>query len=203
MLENFLQFKDQHTLETFGELPMNTYTQMVADLAKPGADIIATLTPASAHLLHMGVGLVGEIAELKEHQLSNVSDSTALEELGDIEFYFEGLCLDIPIDLANIHSKEDLPTIGLDILVVSAGKLLDYIKKIAIYNKIVSTEEYITQLVMVRNCIDRMHTRYGFTQEQVRNHNMNKLLTGKNARYQEGTYSDDAAKSRRDKEEQS
>ena len=201
MIENFLQFKDQHALETFGEITMNEYTQMVADLAKPGTEIITTLNPATAHMLHMAAGLMGEIAELKEHQLSKVSDSTIIEELGDIEFYFEGLCLDIPVDMFTFN-REALPTIGIDILIVSAGKLLDYIKKVAIYDKSISTEKYVTQLVLVRNCIDRLHTQYGLTQEEVREHNMNKLLKGENARYKEGSYSDTAAIERSDKKNQ-
>ena len=40
---------------------MNEYSQMVADLAKPGEDIIASLTPAMAHTLHMAIGLAGSV----------------------------------------------------------------------------------------------------------------------------------------------
>jgi hypothetical protein len=40
------------------------YTHMVKVLAKPGADIVASLTPETAHLLHMAVGVSGEAGEL-------------------------------------------------------------------------------------------------------------------------------------------
>lgn len=73
------------------------FEDMVAVLAKDGAAIIATLTPEKMHSLHMAVGIVGEAGELldavkkqviynKEIDLVNV-----IEELGDLEFYMEGL----------------------------------------------------------------------------------------------------------------
>lgn len=74
-----------------------THAELVAALAKPGADIVATLSPQSAHILHMAVGISGESGELldavkkaaiycKEIDVENV-----IEELGDLEFYMEGL----------------------------------------------------------------------------------------------------------------
>lgn len=74
-----------------------TYEEMVANLAKEGQAIIDTLTPAKMHELHMAVGVSGEAGELidavkkyvvydKELDLKNV-----IEELGDLEFYMEGL----------------------------------------------------------------------------------------------------------------
>lgn len=73
------------------------YGVMVLALAKPGADVVAGLTAESAHLLHMAVGISGEAGELldaikksaiycKPINLDNV-----IEELGDLEFYMEGL----------------------------------------------------------------------------------------------------------------
>ncbi|MCI4435421.1 MAG: nucleoside triphosphate pyrophosphohydrolase family protein [Ignisphaera sp.] len=73
------------------------YRQFVMNLVKSGEAIIETITPEKAHLLHMAVGISGEAGELldavkktciynKELDLENV-----IEELGDIEFYMEGL----------------------------------------------------------------------------------------------------------------
>lgn len=70
---------------------------MVTALAKPGQDILNTLTAEQAHILHMLIGLPGEMGELsdaikkwviygKPVDLENV-----IEEFGDIEFYLEGL----------------------------------------------------------------------------------------------------------------
>ena len=74
-----------------------THPELVKALAKPADQIIAELTPANAHLLHMAVGISGEAGELidavkkaaiynKELDLENIK-----EELGDLEFYLEGL----------------------------------------------------------------------------------------------------------------
>lgn len=73
------------------------YSDFVMALAKPGADILKEMTPQQMHLLHMAVGVSGEAGELldaikkvavyqKSLDLENV-----IEELGDIEFYMEGL----------------------------------------------------------------------------------------------------------------
>lgn len=74
-----------------------THAELVANLAKPGSEIVDTITPEQAHLLHMAVGISGEAGELldaikkaviyqKDIDLENV-----IEELGDLEFYMEGL----------------------------------------------------------------------------------------------------------------
>lgn len=71
--------------------------ELVRALAKPGITIVASLTPDTAHQLHMAVGISGEAGELldavkkaaiycKQIDLNNV-----IEELGDLEFYMEGL----------------------------------------------------------------------------------------------------------------
>lgn len=73
------------------------YSDMIATLAKKGEAIAAELTAEDAHLLHMTVGVSGEAGELldavkkaviyrKPLDLENV-----IEELGDLEFYMEGL----------------------------------------------------------------------------------------------------------------
>ena len=73
------------------------HSLMVDSLAKCGDEIISSLTPESAHLWHMASALCGEAGELfdavkksviygKDLDMENV-----VEELGDIEFYLEGL----------------------------------------------------------------------------------------------------------------
>lgn len=76
---------------------MVTHSEMVAGLAKSGDAIAAEMTGSDAHLLHMAVGISGEAGELldaikkrviyrKDLDLDNV-----IEELGDLEFYLEGI----------------------------------------------------------------------------------------------------------------
>ena len=74
-----------------------THAAMVKNLAKSGEAILKELLPDQCHLLHMAVGISGEAGELldaikkyaiyqKPLDLENV-----VEELGDLEFYIEGL----------------------------------------------------------------------------------------------------------------
>jgi len=73
------------------------YSELVGALSKPGKQIIAELSPKKAHCMHMAVGVSGEAGELldaikkwvfygKPLDVENV-----IEELGDIEFYTQGL----------------------------------------------------------------------------------------------------------------
>ncbi len=73
------------------------YRLMVMRLAKSGQAIKDDLTPADAHLLHMSLGVCGEAGELldcvkrmaiyrKPLDMENL-----IEELGDLEFYLEGV----------------------------------------------------------------------------------------------------------------
>lgn len=72
-------------------------TRRVAALAKPGDAIIESLDPKKAHLIHMAIGICGEAGELldaiKKHVIYNkpLDLANVVEELGDIEFYMEGL----------------------------------------------------------------------------------------------------------------
>jgi NTP pyrophosphatase (non-canonical NTP hydrolase) len=73
------------------------HSVLVSDLKKSSKEIINELKPEQADALHMAVGISGEAGELldaikkwaiyqKPLDLENV-----IEELGDLEFYMEGL----------------------------------------------------------------------------------------------------------------
>lgn len=77
-----------------------THSEMVAKLMKPGSQLMEQLTPKKIALLHMAVGISGESGELldaiKKYAIYNrqnvAPDWTNLkEELGDLEFYMEGM----------------------------------------------------------------------------------------------------------------
>lgn len=74
-----------------------SFEEMVGNLAKNGEAIIETLTPDKMHQLHMAVGVSGEAGELIDAIKKYVIYDKALdrenvvEEIGDIEFYLEGL----------------------------------------------------------------------------------------------------------------
>lgn len=73
------------------------YTDMVRSLAKPGDDIVQSLTPEMAHALHMAIGIAGESGELLDAikkasiYCKPLDRDNVIEELGDLEFYMEGL----------------------------------------------------------------------------------------------------------------
>lgn len=70
---------------------------MVDALAKDGQQILEEATPKQAHELHMAIGVSGESGELLDAVKKNViyqkplDRENVIEELGDIEFYMQGL----------------------------------------------------------------------------------------------------------------
>ncbi len=73
------------------------YPEFVNGLAKPGEHIIRDLNPSKAHLLHMASAAMGEAGELfdaiKKHAIygKQLDQENVFEELGDIEFYLQGI----------------------------------------------------------------------------------------------------------------
>ena len=82
------------------------YSDFVATLAKPGIDILNSLTAEKCHLWHMATGIAGEGGELLDavkriaaygQELDTVQkDGKTIrenikEELGDLEFFMEGV----------------------------------------------------------------------------------------------------------------
>lgn len=73
---------------------------MVRKLAKPGHEILSSMSPADAALWHMATGICTEAGELLSTVKSAVMYRRPLdipnlvEEIGDLEFYIQGL-LDI------------------------------------------------------------------------------------------------------------
>jgi NTP pyrophosphatase (non-canonical NTP hydrolase) len=74
-----------------------THPSLVTALCKDGQEIKDSLTPLDAHLWHMVSALTGETGELLDCVKKAViyrkpiDLENAKEELGDIEFYLEGL----------------------------------------------------------------------------------------------------------------
>jgi len=74
-----------------------THEELVKAISKPGEDILATLSPEKANLVHMALGIAGESGELvdaiKKHIIygKQIDLVNVVEELGDIEFFLEGI----------------------------------------------------------------------------------------------------------------
>lgn len=93
---------------------VDEHRSMVEALVKPGSQILATLTPERTNMIHMAIGIAGEGGEMldaiKKHAVYNkpLDRQNVVEELGDLEFYMEGLRQAIGITreetlTANIH----------------------------------------------------------------------------------------------------
>ena len=73
------------------------HSAMVRALAKSGETIRKELTASDAHIVHMAMGISGEAGELLDAIKKNVvyrkilDRNNVIEELGDLEFYMEGL----------------------------------------------------------------------------------------------------------------
>ncbi len=73
----------------------NDHARLVERTCKLGEDI--KLTPHQAHLVHMALGIAGEAGELvdaiKKTAIygKTLDEENVVEELGDIEWYMEGL----------------------------------------------------------------------------------------------------------------
>jgi len=93
-----------------------SHGQMVTKLAKSGADILAEMTPEQMHLIHMAIGISGEAGELLDAvkkasvYQKEIDRENMIEELGDIEFYMEGLRqgLDITREETLEYNKQKL-----------------------------------------------------------------------------------------------
>lgn len=74
-----------------------TYEEFVRALAKPGQDILNSLTPEKCDLWHMASCVGGEAGELfdavKRFTIyeKDIDRANVVEELGDIEFYLQGV----------------------------------------------------------------------------------------------------------------
>ena len=85
---------------------MNTYSDFVASIVKPGEDIVNEISPDKAQLIHYALGVAGEAGELvdaiKKSTMYNqeLDRENVVEELGDIMFYITAL-----VDLLGIDKN--------------------------------------------------------------------------------------------------
>jgi len=73
------------------------YKNFVMSKVKSGTEIASNMSPDEAHLIHMAIGVAGEAGELldciKKHTMYKkpLDLDNLIEELGDLEFYMEGI----------------------------------------------------------------------------------------------------------------
>lgn len=172
-----------------------THPELVKALAKSGADICSTMEASEAHILHMAVGVSGEVFELLGAIVEDDRDN-ALEELGDIEFYFEGLCqgTDAVIARTVVDPKTLVKDPFTDVL-IQAGNILDTAKKLVIYKDGSKLPSLRIEMQRFRTYLDEFYALAEFTHEDALAGNITKL----SKRYEGLSYSDNAAQARADK----
>jgi len=79
-----------------------------------------------------------------------------------------------------------------------AGEVVDLIKKATMYNKPMDRAKLIEEMGDVEFYLEGLRQGFKITREEVLQGNLDKLLTGANARYAEGNYSDQQAQDRAD-----
>jgi hypothetical protein len=183
-----------------------THPELVAALVKPGNDILAGLTASTTDLWHAATGIAGEGTEICLALLNFAFEGTLdsenlLEELGDMEFYMQQLRENLGITREDVEQTEGeflfsaQPVEMAGIVAVAAGDVLDFIKKIVIYQKPIDREALLVTLVKLEGPLMAIRHMAGFTLEQVLEANIAKL----SVRYAGRTYSDEAAQARADK----
>ena len=76
---------------------MSKHSDMVKALVKDGRIILSQLTASDCNLLHMAIGVAGEAGELLDAikrptiYRKHIDMDNVIEELGDLEFFMEGL----------------------------------------------------------------------------------------------------------------
>lgn len=172
-----------------------SYSEFVMALCKDGAQIRDEIGAHGAHLLHMAVGIAGELGELIK-ALYNEDEENILEELGDLEFYIAGM--KPTTELHQVYGVGDTWLSGdtaTDMLYVS-GELLDCVKRHAIYGKPLDVFRLSTLLSALEYALFCVYQDTGILQAQAIQYNREKLQ----ARYN-GKYSNEAAQARIDKKE--
>lgn len=161
------------------------YAKLVSELKKPGLLICEEMTPFKADLLHMAIGIMGEVVEYMDAE----SPEHKLEELGDIYFFVEGMRQILPNNIASEYKRSHM--------INAASELLDLVKKVCIYNKPITPilGDITARLLSIKTFVKDKACHDGFTASQVIEANMAKL----NKRYSSGSYSNKQAIERVDK----
>lgn len=179
------------------------YHQVVADLCKPGVDIIKDLVPINAQAMHMAIGVSKEVAELLA---AVIQKNTALiiEELGDIEFYVLGAFQTAGCNpIGHRDYKGAFDSYDIYGLVIAAGDLLDAGNRLGNYADDTKWDLYRHTLAKVRIELDKFYAvMTEVSHEKAIEANIYKLVTGPKARYKDGKYSNAAANNRADKDGQ-
>lgn len=169
------------------------YATFVQSRLKDGGDILKTVTPAQANLLHLALGIAGECGEFILGAMSR-DKANCKEEAGDNLFFIQALETATGVGSYG-HSVE---VYGLDeallLMSVWSGEIVDVIKKHVIYNKPLPPAALYNALGSYKGSLHEACNILGISFASARADNIEKLTK----RYASG-YSDKAAQERKDK----
>lgn len=185
-----------------------SYRDMVAKLAKSGEEICKELDQEKAHLLHMAIGIAGEINSELLMAVFNDDMENLIEEAGDVEFYLEGLQMvygeatwsetnEFMYHLKfNEERMQGAPSTVY--LQIASGELLDIAKKPSMYGKPINEDIRLR----IRGCcgvirfyLDSLYNEFNVPRTLAREKNFEKL----SVRYGKGSFSNEQAQTRADK----
>jgi hypothetical protein len=189
------------------EMPI--YAEFVAALIKPGDTMKNEMSPEQMNALHMAVGIAGEAGETLSCIVIDPNDLDAeidlvnlVEELGDIEFYAEGLraALDISYVETQVYgpvaeTMPIIPLIAATSLSIAAANILDAVKKWTVYQKPIARDVVVDELRSLELAMAWLRFGFDLSREVIILGNYSKL--GK--RYASLSYSNEAAIIRADK----
>lgn len=181
------------------------HPELVKNLKKSPLAIADTLNFNRIDMIHMALGIAGEAGETAE-ALAELFDTptvecetAAIKEMGDLEFYLEGLRQAAGIEHEEVVEAmpvDDIPILnpylGALKIASSAGELVDVVKKYTIFNKPYNKTGLIKAMAKVELHLFAAREAHGFSREQVLEGNIAKLTE----RYNGTTYSDEAATAR-------
>lgn len=185
---------------------IENYSTMVASLIKPGEDILATLTPAACHLLHMSWALSGELVEFRTAMLANDVPNMR-EELGDVEFYFAGIVrihlgimCEVPEAFAPVEMDPEQAFQELSEL-TGGDHLTKVLKDHTMYAKPLDVPRLERVVCGLEQALVNLYAALGMDRDEIKLENMDKLIgtDDKEGRYGSGKYSDKQAVERADK----
>jgi len=204
---------DISTFDVFKE-----HRDMVTRRVKPGANVIIGLTPKTANMLHMAVGIAGEAGEILENITAFAVEGLPwdrknfLEECGDMEFFLEGARQEWNIPREHVIDalkRGDWGVPGLEkylysplhiavkLSVVASTLALDAGKRPSIYVKELDYKMMMTALCNIEILLMRLRDTLEVSREETLVHNIEKL----DKRFGLGqAYSDAAAQARVDKD---
>lgn len=131
--------------------------------------------------MEMGLGICGEVAEIVKIMNSPMTDESRAKlksEGGDVNWYAAALCTLHKYEFSEVFPSELQPYppgLSSDKMVIAAGEIADYIKKVVAHGHKLELDKIFTQLQDLLANLVVLLTFYGFDYDEVLWGNIAKL----------------------------